>query len=128
MRIKVLLVDDHVLVRQALRALLEAYDQIEVVGEASDGATALRLADELSPDVVVVDLRLPDISGFDVARQLNGQPKGGKVLLLSADGDSSTAAKARLAGASGFLRKDRAFEELVPAIEVAYAVAGVAPG
>jgi DNA-binding NarL/FixJ family response regulator len=116
MSIKILLVDDHEMVRSGLRALLRGTQDFTVVGEARDGRTAVRLAGDLAPDVVVMDLHMPDLNGIDAARQTIAAVPGVKVIGLSANPDERAAIEMLRAGASGYVLKDAAFEELVTAI------------
>jgi DNA-binding NarL/FixJ family response regulator len=115
---RVLLVDDQVMMRTGLRAILDGAGGIEVVGEATDGAEAVRLAVDLVPDVVLMDLRMPGMHGVEATRRLRGDPRlpNTRVLVLTTfDGDTETVAALR-AGASGFLGKGAGPEELVAAV------------
>lgn len=103
--IRVLLVDDHPVVRQGLRALLSTQEGIEVVGEAEDGASALELARLLQPELVLLDIALPDTNGYDVAQQLAGGPS--KVILTSSREQRDLGRRVRTSGALGFVPKDR---------------------
>src|SRR2546425_12724133 len=82
-RIRVLLVDDHTLVRQGLRCILDTDEEIEVVGEAGDGRSAVDLSERLQPDVVVMDLTLPELNGIEATRRIFKQEKETKVLILT---------------------------------------------
>lgn len=102
---KILLVDDHEVVRKGLRALLEAEPDFEVVGEAGKAADALRRVGFDSPDVVVLDVRLPDGSGVELCRDIRSQFPDVKVLMLTSYADEEALMSAILAGASGYLLK-----------------------
>jgi DNA-binding NarL/FixJ family response regulator len=116
--IRVLLADDHALLRSAVRALLDSEPGIEVVGEAETGQGALRLAAALSPDVVVVDLNMPDGDGFEVARTLSRGAGSAAVVVMSARVDAGI--RARLRGSSSqVVSKHAALVDLVPAIRSA---------
>ncbi|MDX1981981.1 MAG: response regulator transcription factor [Bryobacteraceae bacterium] len=116
-RIRVLLVDDHALVRRGFRRLLEDDPDVEVVGEASDGAQAEELSRQLKPDVVVMDYALPAQSGALTTRKiLAGQP-GVRVLMLSMHTEPSYVTQSREAGAAGYLLKNALDLELVQAIK-----------
>ncbi len=114
--IKVLLVDDQELVRSGFRLILELAEGIEVVGEASDGHQAVRLVKELRPDVVLMDVRMPELDGIEATRQLRQTGVKARVLVLTTfDLDEYVYAAVR-AGASGFLLKDAPREQLVTAV------------
>jgi DNA-binding NarL/FixJ family response regulator len=114
--IRVLLVDDHPVVRQGLAALLSVQDDITVVGEASDGQMAIQLAGELNPDVVLLDLKLPGMDGVQVLAQLPGEPREPRVLILTSATEPAWAERAMRAGASGVVYKDIDPDALVRAI------------
>lgn len=109
------------MLREGLRRLLEAEGDIEVVAEAQDGRTAVRLAGELHPEVVVMDIAMPDLNGIDATRQIKLKLPDTKVVALSAHADRRTASAVLASGASAFVPKDAAFEELVTAIRAAIA-------
>ena len=104
--IRVLLVDDHEIVRRGLQAILERNPEITVVGEAGTVAGAVQEAARVRPDVVVMDLRLPDGSGVDACRQVRAQDDSVKVLILTSHADEDALFSAVLAGASGYVLKD----------------------
>jgi DNA-binding NarL/FixJ family response regulator len=112
--ISVLIVDDHPVVRQGLRALLEVQDDMAVAGEAGDGPAAISLAESLRPDIVLLDLKLPGMDGVAVLRQLRAA--GLRVLVLTSATEPSTAAAAVRAGAAGVVYKDIDPAALVRAI------------
>ncbi len=114
--ISVLVVDDHPVVRQGLRVLLEVQDGIEVAGEAGDGPAALALAAEREPDVILLDLKLPGMDGIAVLGELQARAVKGRVLVLTSVTDHASAAAAVRAGAAGVLYKDVDPDALVRAI------------
>lgn len=116
MAINILLVDDHKIVRDGLRSLLEKEPGIKVVGEASSGREAVRFVNELTPDVVILDIGMPDLNGIDATRQMKAKIPAMKILALSMHSDKRFVARMFAAGASGYLLKDCAFEELARAI------------
>ena len=118
MSIRVIIADDHRIVRQGLRSLLEKEPDMEVVAEAENGRTTLNLARELKPDVIVMDLIMPDLNGIEATRRILTEAPGVKVLALSMHSDKRFVTRALNAGASGYLLKDCAFEEMVQAIRV----------
>lgn len=119
-KIKVLIVDDHTLVRAGIRSLLALVSNIEVVGEASDGKDALLKVGQLQPDVVLMDLAMPVMGGLEATRRLRRDSPGIKVLALTQYDDSEYVIPIIEAGASGFVTKMSAFSELAAAIEAAY--------
>jgi DNA-binding NarL/FixJ family response regulator len=118
--IRVLIVDDQALVRAGFRMILESERGIEIVGEASDGLQALEAVREHSPDVVLMDIRMPNLDGLEATRRLvgDGNPSGPRVLMLTTFDLDEYVYEALRAGASGFLLKDTPPEQLVAAIEV----------
>ena len=116
--IRVLIADDQALMRTGFRMILDAQDDIEVVGEAIDGADAIRRFEKLSPDVVVMDVRMPTMDGIEATRRLAALERPARVLILTTFDLDDYVYEALRAGASGFLLKDRPPEELVAAVRV----------
>ena len=116
--IRVLIADDQALMRTGFRMILDAQDDIEVVGEAIDGADAIRRFEALSPDVVVMDVRMPTMDGIEATRRLSALERPARVLILTTFDLDDYVYEALRAGASGFLLKDRPPEELVAAVRV----------
>jgi DNA-binding NarL/FixJ family response regulator len=116
MKLKILLVDDHTIMREGLRALIEKDPDAVVVGEASDGAEAVQLTAELQPDLVVMDLTMPVMNGIDATREITRQYPGIRVLALSMESDRYFVVESLKAGASGYLLKDSAFAEITEAL------------
>jgi len=117
MSTKILLADDHGIIREGLRSLLEKQDEFEVIGEAQDGRKAVALVRELSPDIVIIDISMPNLNGIDATRQIvNACPKV-KVIALSIHSNRRFVAKMLKAGAKGYILKDSLFEELSHAIK-----------
>jgi DNA-binding NarL/FixJ family response regulator len=115
-QLTVLIVDDHPVVRQGLRVLLDVHDGIEVAGEAADGEEALALAAALEPDVILLDLKLPGLDGVAVLTELRARGIGARVLVLTSANDPAQVSRAVQAGASGFLYKDVDPDALIRAI------------
>ena len=115
--IGVLLVDDHLVVRAGLRALIEATAHVEVVGEASSGEEAVRKAETLEPDVVIMDLAMPGIDGIQATRSIAALELDTKVLVLTIHDEDEFLLPAMEAGAAGFLNKSAADTELISAID-----------
>jgi DNA-binding NarL/FixJ family response regulator len=120
MSARVVIADDQPLMRAAMRDCVEAEDDLTVVGEAGDGATAVRLAADLRPDVVVMDVRMPGMDGIVATQQITGLPDGPpvRVLMMTTFDVDEHILDGLRAGASGFLVKDSSPEELVAAIRV----------
>lgn len=116
-KIRVLLVDDHALIRAGIRALLERVELLEVVGEAGDGHHALDLIEKLRPDVVLLDLTLPGLSGFEVLKITSEKFPKVHMIVLTAHDEEEYAFQALRAGAAGYLPKSAASSELRLAIE-----------
>jgi len=116
MSIKVLLADDHRIMREALRSLIEKESDMKVVGEAGDGRTAVRLAEEVSPDVIIMDISMPELNGVEATNQILSEAPNVKILGLSMHSDEHFVAGMLKAGGSGYLLKDCAAEELIQAI------------
>jgi DNA-binding NarL/FixJ family response regulator len=127
-RIKLLLADDHAVVRAGTRQLLERQPDFEIVGEAIDGDEAVRLTEELIPDVVVMDVRMPKISGVEATRRIKASNPDVRVLVLTAHDDDEYVFALLQAGANGYLLKTAEIDELVKAIRtVAAGQSALAP-
>jgi DNA-binding NarL/FixJ family response regulator len=113
---KILIADDHGIVRTGLRLLFERIPDIEVVGEAMDGRQAVRLAKELRPDVVILDIGMPLLNGLDAAAQIVRENERAGVVMLSMHTDESYILRALDAGAKGYLLKDKADEDIERAV------------
>jgi DNA-binding NarL/FixJ family response regulator len=120
--IAVLLADDHVMVRQGLRVLLEAQPDIAIVGEAETGRQAVQLARTLQPDVIVMDILMPDLNGVEATRQIVKEMPHARVLVLSSYSEDEYVDQLTEAGASGFVRKQS------PAIDLIHAVRETSKG
>ena len=120
MNIKILLADDHKIMREGLRALIEKHSDMSVIGEADDGRTTVRLAHELLPDIVIMDISMPDMNGIEAARQIISQDSRIKVIALSVHSNKHFVSEMLNAGASGYLLKDCAFHELVNAVRAVF--------
>ncbi|EIC23517.1 response regulator transcription factor [Thiorhodovibrio frisius] len=114
--IRVLLVDDHVMVRDGLGALLRGDPSVELIGVAGDGDEAVRMSEELEPDVVVLDVCMPGMNGIEAAARIRALSAGVRVIALSAHGDQSFVQQMAAAGATGFVQKDQSVEDLLDAI------------
>ncbi|MYW66760.1 response regulator [Streptomyces sp. SID8379] len=129
MTVRVLLVDDQPLVRSGLRVLIADTDDLEVAGEAGDGAEAVELAETLRPDVVVMDIRMPGTDGIEATRRIMAGDSGSRVLVLTTFDEDDYVYGALRAGASGFAVKDMQLEEILAAVRVVAAGdALIAPG
>jgi len=113
MALRVLIVDDHPAFRRALTSALRMVSSIEVAGEAGGGLAAAQQAEALEPDLVLMDLSMPDLSGIDAMKRIHRKRPGLPVVILTAHADPGIEKEARRAGASGFLAKGVALEDLV---------------
>jgi len=116
MSIRVILADDHQIMRDGLRSLLEQESGIDVVAEAEDGHAAVSLTRQLQPDVVVMDIAMPDLNGIEAARQIKTEMPDVKIIALSMHADKRFVAGMFRVGASGYLLKNGAFHELAQAV------------
>jgi DNA-binding NarL/FixJ family response regulator len=115
---RIVLADDHKIIRDGLKALLEKEREIEIVAEAENGRQALQLVRKLSPDVVIMDISMPDLNGIDATRQITSEQPSVKVIALSMHSQRQFVDGMLRAGVSAYLLKDTAFEELVKAVRV----------
>ena len=128
MTLRLVLADDHQLVREGLRALLSRDTRIEVAGVAADGATAVKLVRQLQPDLLVTDIAMPGLNGIEATRRVRAQGDT-RVICLSMHGDQRSVVTALQAGATGFVLKDASCEELLGAVrQVATGGVYVSPG
>ncbi len=118
--IRLLIVDDHPVVRDGLRGIFDATEGLEVVGEAGDGSTALSMALALDPDVVLMDLRMPGVGGVDAIRSLRERSVRARVLVLTTYDSDTDVLPAVQAGATGYLLKDAPSSELIRAVRSAH--------
>jgi NarL family two-component system response regulator LiaR len=119
--VRVLVVDDHAVVREGLRTFLHLQDGIELVGEAADGAEAVALADRLAPDVVLMDLVMPQLDGIEALRRIRAGRPETRVIVLTSFGEDEKLLPAVRAGAAGYLLKSAPPSEITRAIRAAYA-------
>jgi NarL family two-component system response regulator YdfI len=117
--IRVLIADDHLVVREGLRAILEAAEDLTLVGEAADGAEAVQLAGELSPDVALMDLRMPGVDGIEAIRQIKARYPEVEIVILTTYDDDENIVRGLRAGARGYLLKDTGRKVLFEAIRAA---------
>ena len=118
LKIKILLADDHKIMRAGLRSILEKQPDMEVLGEAQNGLVALQLAKKLRPDLIIMDISMPDLNGIEATSRILAELSGLRVLALSMHSDRGFLIKMLKAGASGYLLKDCASEELIDAVHV----------
>jgi DNA-binding NarL/FixJ family response regulator len=114
--IRVLIADDHRLFAQALEAILEADERIDVAGHARDGREAVELAASLDPDVILMDIAMPAMDGFQATRLIRKNDASARILMLTGSNSRSDVDRARKAGAAGYVTKDRIAAELIDAI------------
>jgi DNA-binding NarL/FixJ family response regulator len=115
-KIRIVLADDHSVVRQGFRRILEAQEDMEIVGEASNGREALEVAGKLGPDVVVMDVAMPELNGIEATRRMGEAAPRSRVLALSMHKDSVYVREILRAGARGYLLKDAVDEDLIAAV------------
>src|SRR3989454_7628490 len=120
--IRVLLADDHMLFRQGVRRLLEVAGDIEVVGDAETGEESVRLAEDLAPDIVLLDVAMPTVSGIDAARMIKASSPRAGIIMLTVHADEEFLFEALKAGAMGYLLKDCTPDELIRAIRVVHEI------
>lgn len=121
MKTSIVLVDDHEIVRQGLKALIEKRPEMQVVGEGKNGREAIRLSSQLKPDVIIMDISMPDMNGIEATGQIVAESAGVKVIALSMHSDKRFVLGMLKAGAAGFLLKESAFVELITAIDAVMA-------
>ena len=114
---RILLVDDHAIIRQGLSSLLEKQPDIEVVGSVEDGRQAVDTVRQLTPDLVIMDISMPNLNGIDAARKITEEINGVKIIALSIHSSRRFVAEMLKAGASGYILKDCLFDELMEAIK-----------
>jgi DNA-binding NarL/FixJ family response regulator len=113
MTMKILLVDDHEIMREGICALLRKHPEMEVIGQAADGRMAVDMVRQLRPDVVVMDIGMPNLNGIEATRQMTAENPHLKIMALSTHSDGSVVAKMIKAGATGYMLKESAFSELL---------------
>ena len=118
MTVRVVLADDQQLIRTALRMVMADIEDVEVVGEAATGAEAVSLTGELAPDVVVMDIRMPQMDGIEATRRITEGPTDTRIVVLTTFDDDEYVYGALRAGASGFLVKDMALDDIIGAVRV----------
>ncbi len=116
MSIRLLIADDHKLMREGLRALLSGESDIEVIGEASDGRAIVKMVEDSSPDIVLMDISMPQLNGIDATRQIEDLAGDTRVIALSMHADRLFVQGVLKAGAAGYILKDSAFDELAQAV------------
>lgn len=115
--LKVILADDHAILRQGLRSLLAAYESVEIIAEANDGREAITLAEEMDPDLLIMDIAMPGLNGLEATRQIRKRFPEIKVLILSMHAEDIYVIQALLAGANAYVHKKAVFQELMLALE-----------
>ena len=114
---RILIADDHEVVRSGLRSILEAHDGWQVVAEACDGKEAIAKAVETKPDVAIIDYSLPMMNGVEATRQIRARVPGAEILIFTMHDNERLASEARAAGAQGYVLKSQASRDLVTAVE-----------
>lgn len=120
MSISILLADDHKIVRQGLRSLLEESPDLKIVGEADNGREAVQFAEELHPDIIVMDIGMPKLNGIEATRKITERNRRAKVIALSIHSDRRFIRNMFKAGAKGYLLKECAVDELIDAVQTVY--------
>jgi RNA polymerase sigma factor (sigma-70 family) len=115
--VTIILVDDHKLIRQGIRSLLEAQQRYKVVGEANDGREGFELIERISPDIAIIDMMMPNLNGIEIARLVNQRGLRTKVLILTMCDNATYAVRALQGGALGYILKDSDFSEILHAIQ-----------
>ena len=126
-KIRIILADDHSLIRQALRLSIEKQADLEVIGEASDGEEAVSMTQRLNPDVVVMDISMPIMNGIDASAQITKENPGVAILVLTIHSDSSTVVKVLNAGARGYMNKTVSAAQVIEAIRTIFNGEAVLP-
>jgi len=116
MTLKIMLAEDHAILREGLRSLIERQPDMEIIGEAKDGQAAVQMAETLKPDIIIMDVTMPDVSGIEATRQIKANNPGVKIIALSAFDKPDFVLGMVKAGASAYLLKDNLFDELLKAI------------
>jgi len=115
--VKILIVDDHEIVREGIRRVLEARPEWQICGEASNGQEAVRMAQGLAPDIIIMDVTMPVMSGFEAADEISHLPVRSRLLFFTMHDSGTMAGTARRSGAQGYVVKTRAAQDLIEALE-----------
>ena len=118
-RLRILIADDHPVIRKRVRSILEEHPRFEVCGEAVDGANAIEIAQRLKPDVIVLNVTMPVLSGLEAGRAIKAQLPESAIVILSASADERFVEEARKIGARAYIAKSKAGEALIKSIEAA---------
>lgn len=117
MAVKILIADDHEIVRQGIRRVLETKPEWDICGEAANGQEAVQMAQELTPDIIIMDVTMPVMSGFEAADEISRLPIQSRVLFFTMHESGGMAGSARKSGAQGYVVKSRAAQDLIQALE-----------
>jgi DNA-binding NarL/FixJ family response regulator len=115
--VKILIADDHEIVRQGIRRVLETKPEWDICGEAANGQEAVQMAQELTPDIIIMDVTMPVMSGFEAADEISRLPIQSRVLFFTMHESGGMAGSARKSGAQGYVVKSRAAQDLIQALE-----------